>query len=101
MSILWRQGDLLIQQIDEIPPNVRRCKRLVLAQGDATGHKHQIKDAKSARLYTSDRTLFVDVIGDEATIVHPEHGPIQLGRGKYKVWRQHEFTVFGLTTIGD
>ena len=28
---------------------------------------------------------------EEATVVHPEHGPIKLPKGNYRVWKQREF----------
>lgn len=102
---MWRQGDVLIQAMDTIPEGVGRLKRAVLASGDSTGHRHQIKDHRTARLYglpgSSDGDLYLDVIADEATLVHPEHEPIVLPRGCYRVWRQREFTDIGYQTVID
>jgi hypothetical protein len=90
---MWRQGDVLIEQVGEVPANATRLKRLVLAAGDSTGQRHMIKDRKTAELYLAlDETLYLRVTADEATVAHPEHGHLALPRGAYRVWQQREFT---------
>ena len=90
---MWRQGDVLIERADEIPSTATKLKRLILASGDSTGQRHTIKEYKSAELYRSTGdAMFLRVTADEATVVHPEHGPIKLPRGTYRVWKQREFT---------
>jgi hypothetical protein len=102
---MWRQGDVLIEQVGSIPPSARRLKRPVLASGDSTGQRHQIKDRRTARLLSTDETgairLFLEVIADEAAVVHPEHGEIVLPRGNYRVWRQREFDDIGPRFVAD
>jgi hypothetical protein len=102
---MWRQGDVLIEQVESIPPSARRLKRPVLASGDSTGQRHQIKDRRTARLLSTDETgsvrLFLEVIADEAAVVHPEHGEIVLPRGNYRVWLQREFDDIGPRSVAD
>jgi hypothetical protein len=102
---MWRQGDVLIEQVGSIPPSARRLKRPVLASGDSTGQRHQIKDRRTARLLSTDETgairLFLEVIADEAAVVHPEHGEIVLPRGNYRVWLQREFDDIGQRSVAD
>lgn len=101
---LWRQGDILLQETS--PRELSTLKRLskpVLAEGERTGHRHAVKPANAARLYLSLNELgplssfmrgplmLLEICKDTATVVHPEHGPIELPRGWYKVWRQREF----------
>jgi hypothetical protein len=90
---MWRQGDVLIDDVSEVPATATRLKRLVLASGDSTGQRHTIKDRKSAELFADagDR-LYLRVTADQATVSHPEHGPVTLPRGQYRVWKQREFT---------
>jgi hypothetical protein len=91
---MWRQGDILIQEITEIPPTAERRKSLVLASGDTTGHSHRIERNRMARVFSNhdgDDELFLEVIAEEAKVVHPEHEPIILPRGRYRVWRQREW----------
>jgi hypothetical protein len=90
---MWRQGDVMMDVVDQIPAGAARLKRLVLAAGDSTGQRHLIKDGKTAELYVAGgNTLFLRVTAAEATVAHPEHGPIVLPRGDYRVWKQREFT---------
>jgi hypothetical protein len=71
---MWRQGDVLIERVAEIPAGLPKVKRLVLAAGDSTAQRHEIK---------------------ERGVVHPEHGPIVLKKGTYRVWRQREYVEPG------
>jgi hypothetical protein len=102
---MWRQGDVLIERVESIPPSARRLKRPVLASGDSTGQRHQIKDRRAARLLSSGEgtatELFLEVTAEEAGVVHPEHGEIILPRGIYRVWRQREFDGTGSRRVAD
>jgi hypothetical protein len=102
---MWRQGDVLIQRIDRIPDGLEQRNRLVLASGDTSGHKHQIKDRRTAELFVSSTMttgeLFLVVIADEAVVVHSEHAEIKLPRGTYRVWKQREFSDVGERTVLD
>lgn len=89
--MLWRQGDVYISDISSIPEDAKQLPHSILADGEATGHRHRIKDFATAILFESRGQLFVDVVGERADVVHEEHGTIQLTRGKYRIWRQREF----------
>ena len=97
--MLLRQGDILIQKVEEIPKGAQALKGLIVAAGSATGHRHRIKERKSARTYSvgnsAKQELFLEVTADEATLVHPEHGSIALAKGVYRIWRQREYTEWG------
>jgi hypothetical protein len=91
--------------VDAVPAAARATKDSVLASGDSTGHRHRIKDRKTARVFTligrTQAEFFVEVVADQAEIVHPEHDTITLPRGTYRVWRQRELTDSGFRPIGD
>ena len=90
---MWRQGDVLIEPALEVPDSATKLKRLILASGDSTGQRHTIREHKSAELFRAGRDeMFLRVTADEATVVHPEHRPITLSRGTYRVWKQREFS---------
>jgi hypothetical protein len=95
---MWRQGDILIAAIEAVPANVVRLKRPVLAAGDSSGHRHEIADRGTARLFAAEpqfaSDLYLEVTADEARLVHPEHQAIVLPRGAYRVWRQREFDEY-------
>ena len=97
--MIYRQGDVLIQRIDQEPhgltPVARDAGRIVLAYGEATGHAHAILDRDCALLTAdvlteTERILRVGTGG--ATVVHEEHGPIVLEPGVYRVIRQVEWS---------
>jgi hypothetical protein len=93
---MWRQGDVLIERVAEIPAGLPKVKRLVLAAGDSTAQRHEIKERGVAELFGNPRgDLFLNVKAEEATVVHPEHGPIVLKKGTYRVWRQREYVEPG------
>jgi hypothetical protein len=98
---LYRHGDLLVQSVNSLPSEARRLHHLVLAQGELTGHSHRIAERDAAVLFESPIGLFLNVTGETATMVHQEHGPIELSKGIYQVWRQREYTPAEIRTVRD
>lgn len=92
---LVRQGDLLLVPVAELPESVRRVRgrRLVLAEGEATGHAHVVHDER-ASLYQQGwpQTTYLRVEGVEpVSLVHEEHDPLPVLPGVYEVRRQREY----------
>jgi hypothetical protein len=98
---MYRHGDLLVQAVEALPPNARKLHHLVLAQGELTGHSHRIAERDAAILFESAEGLFLSVTADKATMVHQEHGPIELARGFYQIWRQREYTPAEIRIVRD
>lgn len=98
---LYRHGDLLVSDADSIPQDARRLHHLVLAEGELTGHSHRIAERDAAVLYEARGEMFLSVVGERATLVHQEHGPIALGPGIYRVWRQREYTPREILFVRD
>jgi len=98
---LYRHGDLLVQNIDEIPGDVRPVQHLVLAEGELTGHSHRISEKGAARLYQSFSGLYLHITEEMATLIHQEHGPIELPRGLYRVWQQREYSPQEIRFVRD
>lgn len=90
----YRQGDLLIVRDDTVeinlPEQKTECGRIVLAYGEVTGHAH---------VFDSDAVMYAQEVGEggvlvvnrEGKLVHEEHAPINLDKGKYRVIRQREY----------
>jgi len=89
---LWRQGDVLIQGIAALPKGFCELGPGPLFSGVASGHHHQLKDRKSARIGI-DRGLerYLEVLTPGAEIIHPEHATIPLPAGSYRLWQQREY----------
>lgn len=92
----WRQGDIFFVKLDEEPnlDEATTLKNGIIARGETTGHAHRVSKtslATGAVLYLLGRSLYLRSSEAEATIVHKEHGPIQLPAGAYAVVNQQEF----------
>ena len=75
----YRQGEvLLIKETSEIEFGSELST--VLAEGEATGHKHEIIDGQVfERKYWGAENKFV-VSNGNTTLIHPEHGPVKIER---------------------
>ena len=93
-----RQGDVFIEEINEVPANLKLKKgkrdergRIVLAEGEVTGHAHAIhEEAVDILVDDVSGEIYLEV-HSPATIVHEEHGPIELPPGLYKSSIQEEY----------
>jgi hypothetical protein len=94
--MMYRQGDVLIIRVEGLPQGLDDIPRdngdVVLAYGEATGHRHAIK-SKAVRFGRDKESAarFLDIQEDEAKVVHEEHAPIVLPRGQYQVVTQREY----------
>jgi hypothetical protein len=89
--MLFRQGDIYIESVRCVPEGAVKQFSTVLAEGEATGHRHRIRDFQTANVFAAPDEMFIDVVADRAEIVHEEHATIVLNRGVYRVWRQREY----------
>lgn len=106
--MLIRHGDVILVP-SEVPPGtkpVRRVRgRLVLAEGEATGHAHVIEDA-DARLVCAEEAeelrmwLLVEAAAPVA-LTHEEHATLLVPPGTYEVRRAREYTPEEIRTVAD
>jgi hypothetical protein len=105
-----RQGDILLVPVEKLPDGLKEVPRedgkIVLAEGEATGHLHMI-EAPEATFFAKDlgspedRYLVVaeaEAITAEAAgvaLTHPEHDTVTLEPGAYEVRRQREYSQAG------
>ena len=103
---MYRQGDVLIIPIPELPaglvPGPRDGGRLVLARGEATGHAHVITGPDVVLHASADDIdrLFVEIV-TRARVVHEEHGSITIPSGVYQVVRQREYVPGDYRYVAD
>lgn len=107
-----RQGDVLTIEIDEIPSDTTLIKReagaVVLAHGEATGHKHAFYGG-GVRMYqspslpgaTSARPARVLRLLKSDDLRHDEHTAIPHEKGLRRVIRQVEYTPSELRQVAD
>ena len=98
----YRQGDVLFEEIQNLPPRLKKLAHCVIAEGEATGHKHEVADVGAAVQYENeDGTVrFLEVL-KSTSVVHPEHGPISLAPGNYRVVYQREYEPSAVRRVKD
>jgi hypothetical protein len=104
VQTMFRQGDVLIVRTDEdiagkeeLP---RNGGRIILAEGEVTGHAHAIVNPK-VRAYQGKEGMLLAVNAIQAMLQHEEHASIALPKGTYKVVRQREFTSEMIRMVAD
>jgi len=97
--MMKRQGDLLIVKVDKIPDGTVKKKSRVLAEGEATGHLHELD---SGEVYEKEGTLYFKVAqGGISILNHPEHKAVTFDPGEYKVIKQREYEPKGWRYVRD
>ena len=89
----YQQGDVTIKPVAAIPEAATRIAGRVLAEGEATGHKH-LAVADDVALFLYDGTLFMRApVG--TTVVHEEHRVLEIPPGDYQIGTVREYDHFG------
>lgn len=96
--MLQRQGDVLIRKVDALPKGLKEVPlddrgRIVLAEGEVTGHAHVV-ECDEATFLAADLTDLENRflrVEHEAQVVHEEHDTLTLEPGFYEVRRQREY----------
>jgi hypothetical protein len=95
MGQQYRQGDVLIVATPKVPARLtsvhRDRGRIVLAEGEVTGHAHAIADGEATLYQDDDEARFLEVTAAVA-LTHEEHDTIMIPPGTYRVIRQREYT---------
>lgn len=109
----FRQGDVFLNKVDNLPeldqqqynsvegPTLKN--QIILAHGEATGHKHaiKIKNGNVVLLKSANDSRFFLIITKESELVHEEHSKITLPIGNYEVVRQREYTPESIRWVAD
>jgi len=110
MTTVYRHGELLIKLapsgmekfISDVGKGkegnyslkVKKLNHSILAEGEATGHKHEIVEG-DIELFEVEGTLYLRVKSEEAKLAHPEHKTIAIEKGTYEVDHQREYVPEG------
>lgn len=73
--------------------------RLVLAEGETTGHTHSM-DAATCELFRLPEGMVL-VVREETPLVHQEHAPINVAPGTYWVVGQREYSPEAIRRVMD
>jgi hypothetical protein len=89
---LYQQGDVLIKEVPAIPEGAVDNGSRVLAEGEATGHKH-LAASEDVRLFLHEGTLYMHAPSG-TTVVHEEHHVIDIPPGDYQIGQVREYDHF-------
>jgi len=107
MKKIFRQGDVLVRQISNLPDKLKKVEDRIIAHGEFSGHAHYITSSgNKAELLISDKdVMYLDVPEDvlDAHLEHllegtgvwtKEHTKIALPPGKYEVRIHTQFNPY-------
>jgi hypothetical protein len=99
-----RQGDVLLVRRDAKPRGAGLLPReggaVVLAHGEVTGHRHQLRGPQ-VTYYRDSGHEYVTVTGKPEPLVHEEHSAIALPPGDYELGQQVEYSPAELRNVAD
>jgi hypothetical protein len=87
-----RQGDVLLVEVEAIPAEARmrrRDGRIVLAEGEATGHAHAIHEEDAREFWHGEERFLLT--RSRSQLVHEEHAPIVVPPGSWRTVQQREY----------
>lgn len=95
---IYRQGDVLLKQIDNIPSKAIKAKTAVVAEGE--GH-HEHKAIGDVDVMEADDVFYL-AVNTEGKLVHvhtgteiqADHFPIELPAGNYEVVHQRAYNPY-------
>ena len=89
---IFRHGDLLIREIWLIPSDAVRKSTNIIAEGEKTGHNHELKGAQQV-FETLDKQLYFEAKQD-VILKHPDHNTLEIPTGHYIVEHQRRYNPF-------
>ena len=92
----YRQGDIFIEEVSTLPKDLKKRKTNVILYGEATNHSHRLVDGSV--FDGKDGAIYLQLL-KKTQIVHDEHGPIDLPKGVYKVFRQVEYVMKDMVRV--
>lgn len=100
-------GDVIIEEIKELPSDLKTYNDNAVQYGEITGHAHRVngghimfrvQDEMMGRPVSTggfNGTKYLEIKeGEDVTITHEEHAPIKLPPGIYKSYTVREFDHF-------
>lgn len=106
----FRQGDVLLVPVDNIPANAKPVKRengkLILAHGEVTGHHHSVPVQEGVELVTAEAAnelrMWLNITTDEpVALTHQEHATIMVPPGQYERRIQREYSPEAIRNVTD
>ena len=96
MAKIFRQGDVLLREVKQIPSSAQKSEDRILAQGETTGHAHKV--SQQLQVFRTPEQTYIQGTGQ---LLHEEHGAIQIPEGTYEVVRQREYDPIAERQVSD
>ena len=90
---VFRHGDVVLFEVKEIPNAVKDKDTNILAEGEFTGHKHELVTKEKVIFQDVEGNLYVD-LKQQTKLVHQEHNTIVLPATKYRVLIKRNYNPF-------
>ena len=90
---LFRHGDLLIRKVPSIPKTAIPTSTNVIAEGEKTGHNHELKGSHQV-FEMLDKQLYFEAKQD-VILKHPDHNTLVIPSGYYIIDQQRRYDPFG------
>jgi hypothetical protein len=88
---VWRQGDVVVREFDEVfDPPVNKIDQLVIKS--ETGKPHVVHAEQIYALKFRDDAYIIESANSDIVLEHPEHGVMNIPKGKYLVTTVREAT---------
>jgi len=87
---MFRQGDILLKEIEKLPENKKILKDKVLAYGEVTEHSHRFERSENIDRFEYERKLYLQVY-QPTPLIHEEHNPIIILPGIYEQIQEREY----------
>ena len=95
----YRQGDVLLIKVEDREDLTNEAS-LILAEGEVSGHKHEILGGSVVTHGWGSERKFVRSTGD-TVLAHPEHGHIKIDKGLWEVRIQREYNELTNRYVAD
>ena len=99
-----RQGDVLLVRRDAKPRGAGLLPRedgaVVLAHGEVTGHKHQLRGPQ-VTYYRDSGNEYITIVGAPEPLVHEEHSAVPIVPADFELGQQVEYAPAELRNVAD
>ena len=96
-NLEFQQGDVLGYRIKTLPSGAKKVTtkngRIILAEGEATGHHHSIAATPEIELFEENGTLYLRA-EEDCTVIHQEHNPVGIKEGIFEIGTVLEYDHF-------
>jgi hypothetical protein len=96
---MYRHGDVLLKPVKAEATNSTVSEKVVLADGEVTGHRH-VLTAPKVEDWVLDMHRYVKIAAP-GKLDHPEHGQIAIAPGTYEVVIQRVYSPEAIRNVAD